>query len=62
MIIGKFSEQKEGRWSKGVRDGYGMGLWEATSSWKDFKNRCCLIVGNRRTLTFQRSDGAETLI
>lgn len=40
MIVGKLAEEKEGWCSKGVRDGYGMGLWKTiTSCRKDFKSR-----------------------
>ena len=32
MVVGNFGGEKEGQCSKGVRDGYGMGLLKATTS------------------------------
>ena len=55
MVVGNFGGEKEGQCSKGVRDGYGMGLSKATtSSWKDFKSRSCLITGNGRKVKFSK--------
>ena len=53
MIRGKYGEEQEGWCSKEVRDGYGVGLWEAIrKEWHVVNSKLSSMVGNGQSVKF----------
>ena len=53
MIRGKYGEEQGGWCSKEVRDGYGVGLWEAIrKEWHVVNSKLSSMVGNGQSVKF----------
>lgn len=46
----EYKENKGLRRSRGVRVGYGVGVWKVISRWEGFKNRMVFRIGNRQRI------------
>ena len=53
IINGKFREEERGWYSRGVRGGYGVGLWKTIrNEWKGVRSKSRFIVGNGKRVKF----------
>ena len=53
IINGKFREEEQGWYSRGVTGGYGVGLWKTIrNEWEGVRSKSRFIVGNRKKVKF----------
>ncbi|KAL6329280.1 hypothetical protein AAG906_015483 [Vitis piasezkii] len=62
IILGKYGVEDGGWCSRGVREGYGVGVWEAIiNEWEELRCRVHFMVGNGRRIKFWKDFWCEKL-